>query len=121
MHPMRRVLLIDDNEMFLKHLAYHLEQEPNLEIIATATDGTRAVAQALLVVPDVIVLDMNMPGVSGFETLPLLREALPDARLIALSSLHDPESVEFAYRCGADAFVCKAMMAEELVSEINRA
>ena len=71
--------------------------------------------------PDVIVLDMNMPGMSGFETLPELRAALPKTRLIALSSLHDAESVDSAFQCGADAFVCKAMMAEELVSEINRA
>ena len=114
-----RILLVDDNELVLKHVSFHLNQEPSLSVVGTATDGRSGVSMASALDPDVVLLDLMMPGLDGFETVPLLREAVPEAQIIALTSLEGDEYVKRARTSGFDAYVLKARMADMLVATIQ--
>ena len=114
-----RILLVDDNELVLKHVSFHLNQEPSLSVVGTATTGRTAVAMAAVLAPDVVLLDLMMPGLDGFETIPLLRETVPEAQIIALTSLEGDAYVERARTAGFDAYVLKARMADMLVATIR--
>jgi DNA-binding NarL/FixJ family response regulator len=116
------VLLVDDNPTFLRILTRFLEEqgEDGLRVVGSMVGGRDALAQAQLLKPDVILLDLGMPDVSGLELLAPLREALPDAILIALT-LMDPESFrQTALAAGADAFVSKASLEHDLLPTIRR-
>jgi len=115
-----RILLVDDNELFSKHLSFRLDREPDLMVVATAKTGYQAVAKARMYQPDLILLDMVMTGLDGFDAIPLLREAVPRAVIIVLSSLEEDDYVDGAIGSGPDADVKKASMTEKLLLEIKR-
>ncbi len=115
-----RILLVDDNELFSKHLSFRLDREPDLMVVATAKTGYQAVAKARMYQPDLILLDMVMTGLDGFDAIPLLREAVPRAVIIVLSSLEEDDYVGGAIGSGPDAYVKKASMTEKLLFEIKR-
>jgi len=115
------VLLVDDNPTFLRILTRFLEEqgEDDLRVVGSVVGGRDALAQAQLLKPDVILLDLGMPDVPGLELLPPLRVALPDAILITVT-LMDPESFrQTALAAGADAFVSKASLEHDLLPTIR--
>lgn len=116
------VLLVDDNPTFLGVLARFLEDqcEDDLRVLGSIVGGRDALAQAERLKPDVILLDLEMPDVSGLDLLPQLRQTVPDAILVALT-LMDPDSFrQTALAAGADAFVSKASLEHDLVPVIRR-
>lgn len=116
------VLLVDDNRTFLRILTGFLSEhgEGALRVVGSVAGGQDAVAQAQRLKPDIILLDLAMPDVSGLALLPRLREAFPDAILIALTLL-DPNSFrEGALKAGADAFVSKMSIESDLIPVIQR-
>lgn len=116
------VLLVDDNRTFLRILTRYLSEqgEGALSVVGSVIGGQDAVAQAQRLQPDIVLLDLAMPDVSGLTLLPKLRRTLPDAIIIALT-LMDPDSARQAtLAAGADAFVSKASLERDLFPAIRR-
>ncbi len=114
------VLLVDDHAMVLQHVALFLNMAPRLSVVATAQCGAEGIEQARLHQPDVILVDLCMPMMDGFEAIPLLKQAAPKACVIALTMLEEDDYWKRALRCGADGYVTKATMAGVLLPEIER-
>ena len=116
------ILLVDDNRTFLRILIRFLSEhsEGALRVVGTVVGGRDAVAQAKRLNPQVILVDLAMPDISGLALIPRLREAMPDAIIIALT-LMDPDSFHQAtLTAGADAFVSKTSLERDLLPTIKR-
>jgi CheY-like chemotaxis protein len=102
-----RLFLCDDNAQY-RQLAKLVLEGAGAEIVGEAGDGAEAIERAPAVEPDVVLLDLNMPGVNGFEALPVLRERLPPAtKILVLTTGQAPQEREQCLDAGADAFVVK--------------
>ena len=116
------VLLVDDKSTFLGIATRFLQEEHRDEVavVGVADGGEEALVEAQLLQPQVILIDLNMPGVSGLEAIPRLREALPDAGIIALTLLDAEVYRQAALAAGADDFVSKVKMVADLLPAIRR-
>jgi DNA-binding NarL/FixJ family response regulator len=114
-----RVLVADDHAIVREGIRHVLMEEPGFEIVAEAATGEAALAQALEIRPDVVVLDISMPGQSGLEVAAALHDRLPDARVLILSMHDNPEYVLEAVRAGAHAYLLKDSAATELRSAVR--
>ena len=114
-----RVLVADDHAIVREGIRHVLLQEPGFEIVAEASTGDEALAQALAIRPDVAVLDITMPGQSGLEVASALHDQLPDARVLILSMHDNPEYVLEAVRAGAHAYLLKDSAATELRAAVR--
>jgi two-component system, NarL family, response regulator DesR len=102
-----RLFLCDDNAQY-RQLAKLVLEGAGAEIVGEAGDGAEAIERAPEVAPDVVLLDLNMPGVNGFEALPVLRERLPaETKILVLTTGQAPQEREQCLDAGADAFVVK--------------
>ncbi|QNM95144.1 response regulator [Chitinimonas koreensis] len=115
-----RILLIDDHSLFRSGVRQLLQRETDLEIVAEAADGVEGVKRAKEFAPDVILLDLNMPGLSGLETLQLLVQDLPDAAVLILTVSEDADELGQALRSGARGYLIKSIEAEALVAAVRR-
>jgi len=115
------IYLIDDNFTFLAAAVDFLEKHAQeVTIIGTATNGLQALEQCAILHPDVILVDLKMPDLSGLDLLPQLRAALPQAWIIVLSMLDTPEYRQAALQAGADEFVPKAGLTAALLPATRR-
>jgi DNA-binding NarL/FixJ family response regulator len=117
----RSVLLIDDNPLFLRILARFLADygEGAVQVVGSVVGGRGALAMAGELRPDVVLLDLRMPDVSGLELLPRLRSLLPTARLVAVSLMDPDSSRPAALAAGADAFVEKMHLERDLLPALR--
>ncbi|MGQ9815429.1 MAG: response regulator, partial [Candidatus Roseilinea sp.] len=100
-----RILLVDDHSVLRAGLRLLLNSQPDLNVIGEAGDAREALALAESLQPDLILLDLTMPGLSGIEALPALRRLAPSARILVLT-MHDDESyLRQALRKGAAGYV----------------
>ena len=114
-----RVLLVDDNEAMLSRAAAALKY--CCKVIGSAKDGHSAIDAALTLKPDVIVLDISMPGMSGFEVASRLREAGSNAALVFLT-VHDEEDIILAAKAaGAIGYVVKPRLGSDLTLAVQEA
>ena len=115
------VLLVDDNPHFLRSLADYLsdQDELALEVVGAVIGGRDAVAQAARIQPAVILLDLSMPEVSGWELLPQLRASVPAAVIIILSAQDSTPSRAATLAAGAAAFVSKGSLERDLLPAIR--
>jgi DNA-binding NarL/FixJ family response regulator len=111
---MVRVLLVDDHEVFLQGLVLLLGQDDRLEIVGTATNGADAVQLATTLHPDVVLLDVVMPGMDGFAAAEELRAREPDAAVVLVSGLDEEAASARATSVGAAAFVTKGEAVDRL-------
>jgi len=118
---MIRVLLVDEQAVVRQGLQMRLALEPDLEVVGVAKSGEEALALARTITPDVVVMDVDMPGVDGFEAIRQVREALPGVAVIVLTLLEGKDVRAQALQAGALAFVEKQGGAEPLLLEIRRA
>ena len=117
--PQVRVLLVDNSEAFLDGVKSWLALEPLLELVGTARTGEQAVEQVERLKPDLVLMDVGMPDVSGFEATRRIKSG-DDAPRIILLTLHGSEVArDEASAAGADGFVDKAEVTEELISAIR--
>lgn len=115
-----RILLVDDSIIFLDIAAGFLADHENLIVVGTAQNGKEALSLAANLHPDIVLLDVNMPGLSGFETTPRLRQILPEAGIIILSFQNSDSYREAALVAGADDFIPKDTLAYALIPTIHR-
>jgi two-component system nitrate/nitrite response regulator NarL len=116
-----RVLLVDDHSLFRSGVRQLLQRETDLTVVGEAADGLEGIKRAKEFRPDVILLDLNMPGLSGLETLQLLVQDLPDCAVIILTVSEEADELGQALRDGARGYLIKNIDAEALTNAIRRA
>ncbi|MER8258406.1 response regulator [Streptomyces albidoflavus] len=115
-----RVLLAEDQGMMRGALALLLGMEPDLEVVAQVGSGDEVVSAALEQRPDVALLDIEMPGLSGLEAAALLRDQLPGCRVVMVTTFGRPGYLRRAMDAGAAGFVVKDGPVEELAEAVRR-
>lgn len=116
-----RVVICDDHELIRQALRTVIDGEPDMEIIGEASDGNQAVALAIELRPDAIVMDIEMPGLSGIEATRRIKKALPDVTILVLT-VHD--SYEYVLRileAGASAYLTKGIVSRDIPNVIRAA
>ncbi len=116
-----KILLVDDHPLLRKGLAQLIDLEDELEVMAEASNGKDAIAIATENEPDLIVLDLNMQGMDGLETLRALREAEVSSRIIMLTVSDNDEDVVSAITYGADGYLLKDMDPEKILENLKQA
>jgi DNA-binding NarL/FixJ family response regulator len=114
-----RVLLADDHTIVRAGIRSLLEKQPGLQVVAEAADGRQALALAEAHRPDIILLDIGMPGLNGLETTARLRQTVPTARIIILSMHANEEYVVQAIQAGAAGYVLKQSAIDDLGAAIK--
>jgi DNA-binding NarL/FixJ family response regulator len=114
-----RVLVVDDHSIVRQGLRTFLELQDGIEVVGEAADGQEAAARAAELVPDVILLDLVMPGVDGVGAMELLRAAGSTARVLVVTSFTDRRMVVPAIRAGARGYVYKDVDPQALASAVR--
>jgi DNA-binding NarL/FixJ family response regulator len=114
-----RVLLADDHHIVRDGLRALIEQQPDLEVVADAENGYKAVRLALEYRPDLVVMDISMPELNGIEATRQIMADLPNTKVLILSMHTDRQFVTEALRAGAAGFLLKDSAVEELVRAIR--
>jgi two-component system response regulator NreC len=114
-----RVLVADDHTIVRQGLVGILKASEEVEVVAEASDGNEAVEKALKTKPDVAVLDVSMPRLSGIEAARRIHEALPETRLLVLTMHDDEEYILKMVRAGASGYLLKDGAASELLAGIK--
>jgi DNA-binding NarL/FixJ family response regulator len=115
-----KVMLVDDHEIVRQGLRALLEAEDDIEVVTEADNGPSAVSLASAHHPDVIVMDVRMPGGSGVEACRAIRDERPDAQVIMLTSFSDDEALFNSIMAGAAGFVLKQIRGRDLVDAIHQ-
>ncbi len=115
-----RILLVDDHPSFLKMAVSFLSDHEHLTVVGTAQNGVEALTRAADLLPDIVLLDVNMPGSSGIEITPRLRQILPGAGIIVLSFQNSDYYKEAAIFAGADDYLPKDTLSQALMPAILR-
>jgi DNA-binding NarL/FixJ family response regulator len=115
------VLIVDDHPMFRDGLQRALELEDHLVVVGTCDDGERALISARTLRPDVVLLDINLPGMNGLQVCRQLKSERPALAVIVLTAYHDSQQVLHAMRAGASAYCVKDVTPERLVAIIHDA
>jgi len=114
-----RILLVDDHAVLRSGLRLLLEREEGLEPVGEAGTAEDAVRSLPRLMPDVVVIDIEMPGAGGIEGATEIRRRAPEARILVLSMHDRPEDVRRAFDAGADGYLPKAAADEDLVRAIR--
>ena len=114
-----RVLVVDDHAVVRAGLRRVLDAEPDIETVGEAANADRAVFEAMEHKPDVVLLDVVMPGKSGIEAMPALRQAAPEGKVLVLSMQDDPRYVREAFDAGASGYVLKEAADTEVVGAVR--
>src|SRR5207247_2454175 len=114
-----RLLIVDDHPVVRQGLRAFLETRPDFEVVGEAADGEAAVAEAARLRPDVILMDLVMPGVDGLEAIGRIRAADPEARILVLTSFASAEQVLPALRRGAAGYLLKDAAPAEVEAAIR--
>ncbi|MGH2757526.1 MAG: response regulator transcription factor [Actinomycetota bacterium] len=114
-----KVMLVDDHEIVRQGLRSLLEAEDDIEVVAEADSGLSAVSLASALQPDVVVMDVRMPGGSGVEACRAIRDERPDAQVIMLTSFSDDEALFNSIMAGAAGFVLKQIRGRDLIDAIR--
>lgn len=116
-----RVLAIDDHPLFRKGVADLIDMDPSLKLVGEATNGQEGVALAKDLDPDLILLDINMKGMGGLETLKAIKQEDVGSLILMLTVSDNEEDVLAALRSGADGYLLKDMEPEDILASIRKA
>lgn len=118
---MIRVLVVDDQAAVRRNLRVRLEMEPDLQVVGEAGTGGEALLLAQTLTPDVVLMDIAMPGLDGLAATTALRQMVPRSAVVVLSIHDDPQTRAEAEAAGAVAFVEKRGATDRLLAAIRRA
>ena len=113
-----RVLIADDHRLFVEALDAILAADERIEVVGRASDGNEAVELARTLEPDVVLMDVSMPVLDGFEATREIRAAVESVRVLMLTGSNSREDVERSREAGASGYVTKDRIASELVAAI---
>jgi two-component system, NarL family, nitrate/nitrite response regulator NarL len=114
-----RILLVDDHALFRKGIASLLAAEPGFEVVGEAGDGEQAIERAQELMPDLILMDVNMPGVSGPEAARRIMELLPYIKIVMLTISEDEQDLFEAVRAGAQGYLLKKIEPQALFETLR--
>lgn len=120
MKPLR-VLIVDDHTLFRSGIKLVLQRQEGFEVVGEAGDGLEGVKRAKQLKPDVVLLDLHMPGTSGLEALRLLQDDAPQAQVVMLTVSEDADDLLDALRAGARGYLLKNIDTDFLLDSIRRA
>lgn len=115
-----RVLIVDDDDRFRGRLGQFLATVPHLQVVGEAATGQDALVSARELKPDLVLMDVRMPGMNGVSATRRLKEEIPEVRVIVLSVYDLQEYKDAALASGASAYVIKKSVMEELVPAIRQ-
>lgn len=116
-----RVLLVDDHALFREGLGMIIASQPGMTVIGEASDGLEAAVKAVELKPDLILMDIQMPGMDGIEATRRIKREVPSATIVMLTVRDDEEKLFDAIKNGAQGYLLKQMQSKELVDMIRRA
>jgi len=116
-----RILIVDDHPVVRKGLTAFLASESDLEVIGTAADGEEAITLAVEIKPDLVLMDLSMPGIGGIEATRRLLEVSPEARVMMLTSFGGHERMVDALKAGAVGYVVKDTAPSDLLRAVRDA
>ncbi|MEW9698417.1 response regulator [Paenibacillus sp. SI8] len=114
-----RILIVDDQRLMREGLATIIGLEPDMEVIGTAVDGRDAYTKALESRPDIVLMDIRMPGMDGVEGSELILRALPETKVLILTTFDDAELILRVLEKGVHGYLLKDMPSEAIVSAIQ--
>lgn len=117
---MMRVFIVDDHAIVRAGLRRLLSESPEIEVVGEAGSAEEALTTLRDCEADVVVLDLALPGMSGLEALPLLRRLCPSLRVLALSMYPEEHYALRVFQAGADGFISKSSVVEELLAALER-
>ncbi|HET7106985.1 MAG TPA: response regulator transcription factor [Candidatus Acidoferrum sp.] len=117
--PVTRILLVDDFEPWQHLVLWLLESETDLQIISTALDGTEAVQKTGDLQPDLILMDLGLPGMNGIEATRQIRIVSPGSKVLFLTHHSEPDIVQAAFNAGASGYVLKSDFRTDLISGVR--
>src|ERR1700683_3624445 len=118
-NPAIRILTVDDHPLMRAGVAALLGSEPDIAIVAEASDGRAAIEQFRTHRPDITLMDLQMPGIRGIETIAAIRAEFPDARIIVLTTYSGDVQALRAIKAGASGYLLKSMVRKELLETIR--
>lgn len=116
-----KVILVDDHALFREGLAMIISSHPDMEVIGEASDGLEAIVKAVELRPDLILMDIQMPGMGGIEATQKIKQKVPETTIVMLTVRDDEEKLFDALKYGAQGYLLKSMHSSELVSMARRA
>lgn len=116
---MINVLIVDDQPLIREGLSSLLSLQEEIHIVGTAVEGSDALAQASRLEPDIVLMDIRMPGVNGVEGTRLIREKLPHIKVLILTTFNDSELIFDALEEGASGYLLKDMPTETIAKAIS--
>lgn len=116
---MIKVLIAEDQEIIRQSLEIMLGNKPGIEIVGTAENGREAIRLTRKLLPDVILMDIRMPELDGVQCIEIIKEALPQIKIIVLTTFDDDEYVFNALKNGASGYLLKGISVGELVEAIR--
>lgn len=116
-----RVLIVDDHTLFRSGIKLLLQRQKEFEVVGEAGDGLEGVKRAKSLKPDVVLLDLHMPGISGREAVSLIAEEAPETRVVMLTVSEDAEDLIDCLRAGAAGYLLKNIETDYLVNAIQGA
>jgi two-component system response regulator NreC len=114
-----KILLADDHAVLRAGLRMLLDAQPDLKVVGEAGSGSEAIALAAQLKPDLILLDLSMPNLSGLDTVPVLRSVVPTARILILTMHDDEVYLRQTLRSGASGYILKKAVDSELLSAVR--
>ncbi len=116
---MINLLIVEDQQTILQLLKIYLEQEPNLKIVAVASDGQVGIEKVEQYRPDVVLMDVEMPGIDGITATRIISERYPETKVLILSTHDDEQVLNQALQAGAKGYILKTTPAQELIEFIR--
>lgn len=114
-----KVFIVDDHSIVIRGLQYYLQTQPDIELVGEATSGNEAIEKIEMFRPNVVLMDLLMPGMTGIEATRQIRLKYPDTKVIVLTSFSDHDHVLPAIKAGANGYLLKDIQPGELVKAIR--
>ncbi|MDW0118660.1 response regulator transcription factor [Sporosarcina thermotolerans] len=115
---MIKIMIVDDQPLVREGLSTLLGLRPEIEVVGTAMDGKDALDKAVILLPDIVLMDIRMPGVNGVEGTKLIKDSLPDVKVLILTTFNDSEYIFDALEEGANGYLLKDMPTDTIVQAI---
>lgn len=114
-----KLLMVDDHQAYLKRISHLLNKESDIEVVGTAANGKEAVRLAREVQPDIVVMDISMPVMSGIDAAKRIKKRMPRTRILCLTVHAEKHFVLAMFRAGALGYVLKESPFEELIEAVH--
>jgi NarL family two-component system response regulator LiaR len=115
------VLIVDDHEIVRRGIRAYLETQPDFNVIGEAASGEEAIQMALNLVPDVVLMDLILPGLDGVESTRRIKNLSPRTQIVVLTSYHEDEHIFPALKAGATAYILKDIRMDRLAEALHKA